>query len=477
MQTGLCKVRNIIVVASIILLLSGCADLLRNMLPSKYQSSQQHVNTVKTIYKDQVKTDEVQTGSTQKAWETNERVTMQVGNLQVIFKKHNSRDALHDEFVAAVILNASGITSKFQGVCSNIMSMDVIVVDPRKLDMTKFEINGSGKNLPSDVHKVINAMRVGLEDQCGKFHVLRVDLSSNNYRDKEGKIRDYNYSGTLTAKSDWKLHDGYIRTPYDGEVVVKINYRDVFSVLGMRHKSKCELNPILTLKPLFQNKSERTFHTPASYTDYENNAKAITEFYTKTCLNTKSIRFKVSPLPKNYKCVDKNNCYIVADNSSGWDIDMSALIYAERDSGPIKNNYDMTEYLASGDIKTVKRYSYEYSLYFENFIIAYSQHCKKHIKDPVRISIGLVEIDRSTGDSKKVSKKDRIYVEREYSSRFEQAVSDNQTIGLNKVLDPTHDFGEGMMDLYDNRVAVGDMVRDHCMDPLIQNAYKNMLNF
>lgn len=224
----------------------------------------------------------------------------------------NNRDGARTNFS----FTGNGYTS-----CAEVMTIRASAFS-HLLDFDEYRKAHKGRDLPPEIIDGYYLMRDALIEQCPDLKVLRVGFETMSGNAFERTLK---YSGTMTADSGWDLLDGTVETEYDSTRKIQIKSRDVFSVAGIDYQGHCEESPVLPLKPVYYNNSERELAKPLTLTDYKFNAKAVAKLYQKECPRVRDIRFSTTPMPENYICVKNGSCYLTWSADKPEDIDSSRM--------------------------------------------------------------------------------------------------------------------------------------------------------
>ncbi|MDY6922087.1 MAG: hypothetical protein SV765_17960 [Pseudomonadota bacterium] len=423
----------------------------------------------------------------QKVWETDEPVDKKVGGIHVHMEKNFARNADPGAFLVSATDRQTSVNGIFRGVCSEMVAVNINLTDARKVDMNSFAQSRRGADLPIDA--TLTAMRESLVEQCDQLQVIRLDFKATN----EHKHDYYHYEGTLTKANDWRLQDGKIATDYDQAYTFALRLRSPFSTAGVNYKGGCQQEPVLLLEPLYQNNSERALSKPIEMSDFVFIAKTVAKAYARECPGEQQIRFALNPMPDEYLCANKGDCFIEASlgNAKGdqeWNISLQQFQRKEYNH-PIVDAFDMYEVLAAGRFDILKDYDGFFRFYFENWFGAYSDMCKAQIKKPVGRKIQVVQqaydggmlVDEEFGPER------RIWVESVYAKDFDRYFGSSKawatTYVLGRVMnqknrnDPVNAVFNSVGFLTGTLNQLEEITRNNCSEDKLLTAQKNMISY
>lgn len=281
------------------------------------------------------------------------------------------------------------LRSFFQGSCSQEMDLLVEAQDTRKLDLAPFLTSRAGKDLPASVHQLARLMQRALAGQCDALEVVRL-----RFRPVYAHQGDFVYEGTLMKRAAWALQDGRVATAFDQARPFQIRYRDMMSVAGVHHVGLCEANPALLIEPMFSNETERRLSPPPSIGNFEMVARDVAPVYAQRCPQATTIRFAISPMPRDLQCVQPGDCFLLARRERDqWVVDRSQMrAYQQR--GPVQDANDMLEVLAAGRFDIVADYRQFFSYVLVRVLASHGRICTRYLQHPVKRTTQLVQVTR-----------------------------------------------------------------------------------
>ena len=422
-----------------------------------------------------------------KIWERDDSVVSKYGDVSVRLEKDSARNAAWGSFYAHALHRETGINATFHGTCGPFVSVRVIASDTRKLDLSAFRSSRSGRDLP--IALPLGALRESLESQCEGLEVIRLRFAPGHHTQE-----DYTWAGTMTRASGWRLHDGLVATEHDAHHRFSIAVRDFFSVAGVQYRGGCDDEPVLVVKPLYANESERALSKDPDITNVTMVARDAALLYQSECPQTESIRFIVDPIPQDYECREEGDCFLVARrNGETWTVDSGQLEPKEYYS-PVGDFSDILEVLAAGEHRILDDYRNFFAFFFESFIGIYSDHCRSLIRDPVGRSIQPVERRYDSSgfliSEAEAGPRREIWIERRYADAFDRYFGSWKAWGTMRMLksmatrNPNQQLGRvwesathAMSFFTGNYGSLERQVQGSCSDERIQTAYANMLSY
>ena len=423
----------------------------------------------------------------EKIWELEETVRRQVGDVHLSMEKNFDRAADLGAFWANAINSKTGVSAIFRGVCAEVIAVQVLPRDIRKLDLDPYLQSKSGATLP--IHDVVEVLRKAMSEQCEQLQVMRFVFVF-----ARRTAENYMYEGTLTKANGWRLEDGKVATNFDHTYTFELNYRDVFSVGGMRYKGRCEEQPILELGPQYANNSERALSELPDMGSYRSIATNISPAYVANCPGVSSIRYALNPMPEDYICRDGGDCFLEAQFDSEfdgvWKVDARQFVL-KKYNNPISDVKDLYEVLAAGRFDIIAGYESFFGFYIETYFGVYSDHCKNYIVNPVGRTIQSIE--RTHDGSGFLVKEDfgpvrEIFLEREYGDDFDRYFGSSRTWATARMVNSiaaSKKRGRGPVDSVYRAVGfftsninmLENIVRGNCNSKRLVAAQQNMINF
>ena len=106
-----------------------------------------------------------------KIWETEDEVRKDYGPVHLYMHKQFNRNAEKGGFMAQTFNRDTSVSAVHRGPCNELVTIEVIASDTRKLDLSRFLETRSGNDLP--IKEVLDVMQGTLSDQCDNLQVIR----------------------------------------------------------------------------------------------------------------------------------------------------------------------------------------------------------------------------------------------------------------------------------------------------------------
>jgi len=344
-----------------------------------------------------------------KAWQQDDLIRRNVGDVNVAMEKSTNRDAPPNGFAADFRNMQTGVRGLFSGACAEVINASIMLVDVRKMNLAPYQASQAGKDLP--IQDVLRVMRETLAGQCEQLKVIRFTVDTYGPR-----LANIPYEGTLQKTTGWGLADGHVATAFDNAMVFDIRTRDLTSPAGIRFRGTCEADPTLLLEPQYANMTEQSVGKPPDMYNYMTVAQDISARYAKNCPGVKHIRYAINPLPFKYQCKAAGDCFLEASLGTEWAVTANQIEMKDF-TQPIVNIEDGTEVLAAGRADILADYEDFFSYYAISWFVAYADYCAQHIRDPVNRSFRYVKQTRDPNGnviSEEFGDPIIIFVEREH---------------------------------------------------------------
>ena len=280
--------------------------------------------------------------SAQKIWERTDEIREDHGPVHMHMTKMTNRDAPIGGFQASTFHRHNSVSTVFRGACNELITVEVVAGDTRKLDLTRFLETRSGQDLP--IKEVLDVLQKAISQECDD----QIEVIRFTFRPAHHTEEDYNYEGTMIKTKGWTIEDGRIATAFDHHHTFEIGFRDMFSVAGFRYRGGCQEHPVLMLEPQFANNQERALAKPVKFYSWGTAAKTAAQLYLRECPQTEEIKFIINPVPQEYQCKNEGeDCFLISRKKDEWKVDSSQFDLKVYNS-PIANFEDMVEVLAAG---------------------------------------------------------------------------------------------------------------------------------
>ncbi len=421
-----------------------------------------------------------------KVWETNERIDKDLGDIYIQMQTSNERNN-PTKFWLYVSKKSTKVDVIFRGVCAELLTVTANVNDHRLVDLNRFLETRSGKDLP--VAELLNQTQKTLSEQCDQQpQVMRVKVTSI-WDPINGK--NLTYHGTMTKANGWELQDGKIKTAFDHTRKFELGFKGSRSI-SIQYKGTCDDNPTLPLAPSYASYYEKGMAKTPDMDSYQKFGSYVNQKYLKECPETKTIKYTLDPVPEDYLCPPKEECYLTAAKDSNWKAKPIGFARSKEEVAPIYDFNGMTDTLAAGNFDIIPEYKDFYAFYFESFIQLYSDHCRTHIKVPVGRSIQTIE--RIIGQFGPVSEKPvgpprEIFIEKKYFSlfgtyyqswkpwatrRFMQSAMKAQSRGGGN---PGGAMSGAMRFFSSNYSQLENIIQGNCTNERVQIVYENLYRY
>ncbi len=369
----------------------------------------------------------------EKIWESDRQIRKTVGDIRIEVRRSLNPNADYDAFFASTHHLKKSILAEFRGSCNEVLSIRVILIDKRKVDLNAFLASRSGRDLP--ISDILEQMRLALLEQCPQVQAIRLNF---NYAQLSSE--DYRYTGTMVRSTGWKLQDGIIETAFDNNSRVAIAYRDRWNSWGVSHEGKCEEDPVLIIEHKYTNLTEKAAAKPLAFSGYVEIAEAVSGIYASQCSKTAKIRYILSPMPRKYTCSTGDECFLTTHRDNGWQPDESQF-KLKKTSYPIQDFDDIEEVLAAGKFEILRDYPEFFHFFTNSFLALYSENCMAYIKNPVKKKIQTI---KQTFDgngsltSEAIEGPPRIiHVERKYAEIFDRTFDSWKPWATNRMVRTT----------------------------------------
>lgn len=425
-------------------------------------------------------------GGQDRVREYKDRVVKEYGMTTLEMSRDKVSGEIPDQFTATVRSRQTPVWATFHGVCAESMSIYLRAISFNGLDVTAFRESGSGSDLP--IADPLNIMNNALVEHCVQLQVLRIKLRVQE--DSTGKLL---YQGTLTRAGNWQLQDGYVSTAYDKSHEFFINYADPLTGGGINYYGGCEEKPLLYLTRQHPGPGRRNWKMELTLPQFEKVAGIVSERYAEECPQVSRLKYILAPMPRLYLCASGRDCYLFAarnPETREWEIDRSEFV-GRRAYNPILDADDMTEVLAAGEFRIIHDYTQFFAYYFEAFIDLYSDHCRKHIDDPVsreiRSIVQSVNAHGTVTNEEQIGMTRSIVIERKYAPAFDRYLYSWKPWAAKKMADdyqlsivkPSGVDGAiataGSLVAYVRQIARA--LDGNCTDDRIQTVYQNLYNY
>ncbi len=161
--------------------------------------------------------------------------------------------------------------------------------------------------------------------------------------------------------------------------------------------------------------------------------------------------------------------------------------FRECDTG-IGDYNDVIEAFAQGNFCLLKHYRGFVRLFHNDFVTRYSVKCRKQIKNPVRMSIKLIETESDeygyVNSRRQVGPGDEVYMDKRFSDRFDDFMGPNQAYRINqgfkRAIKKKSLLGlaSGMLNDFSSlRIQIDKFLSTHCASEKGKLVYENIDNF